>query len=100
MQKELKKKMGRKIEVDIDILLQLLEKPESMPITSYDIFEIMQDCTLQDIDNCIRTKYYGRTPEYAKGIKRALVVLYKDYIGEQLASALIEKETKVLRSPI
>ena len=78
--------MGRKIEVDIDDLFDLLMNLIDGEYSTYDIFEIIEDCTIKDIDQ------YAKKSDFYDEVKRDLIGIFKGYTGEKVVSKMMEHE--------
>ena len=79
--------MGRKITVDISDLLSLIRLHDCDESMQHDIFELIGDCCLRDIDE------YAKTcgEEYA-GTKWDFIDMLGDYIGDKTIAEMRVRE--------
>jgi hypothetical protein len=79
--------MGRTIKIDIDDMLALFRTYGSGGPTPSDLFDVIGDCGLNDIDEYART----RCEDYGCA-KEEIIELYTGYMGRRMIAEMRELE--------
>ncbi len=78
--------MGRKIEIDIDDMLALFRTYGCGGVTPYDIFDIIDDCRLTDIDE------YAKMCDDYDTVKEDIIEMFMGYTGDKMMAAMRVRE--------